>query len=52
MEHQSTFAKDRLFTDNILIAFKTPHCLTKHNLRTSNFMSLKIDMSKAYDRVE
>lgn len=52
MEHQATFAKDCQITDNILVAFKILHCMTKHNLRSFGFMSLKIDMSKAYDHVE
>ena len=52
MEHQFAFAKDRLITNNILIAFNTLHYMTKHNLKSSGFMSLKIDMSKAYDHVE
>ena len=38
-ESQSTFMSDRLISDNILVAFETLH-------------HLKLDMSKAYDRVE
>ena len=51
-EHQSAFTKDRLISDNILVAFETLHCLQKYNSKTHDFMALKLDMSKAYDRVE
>lgn len=51
-EHQSAFLKVRLITDNILAAFETLHYMKNHNSRNSGFMALKIDMSKAYDRVE
>ena len=52
IEHQSAFTKDRLIFDNILVAFETLHCMQRYNLGTSGFMALKLDMSKAYDRVE
>ena len=51
-EHQLAFTKDRLISNNILVAFETLHCLHKYNSRTSRFMALKLNMSKAYDRVE
>ena len=34
------------------MAFETLHCLQKNNSKTHGFMVLKLDMSKAYDRVE
>ncbi|XP_075633992.1 uncharacterized protein LOC142606558 [Castanea sativa] len=38
--------------DNILVAFETLHYMRDHNKGKTGFMALKLDMSKAYDRVE
>ena len=51
-EHQSAFTKDRLISNNILVAFETLHCMHKHNFDNIGFMAFKLNMSKAYDRVE
>ena len=51
-ENQSAFAKGRLISDNILIAFETLHCMKNYNSGATGFIALKLDMSKTYDRVE
>ena len=51
-ETQSAFIADRLITDNILIAFKSLHHMKTSCIGKKGFMPMKLDMSKAYDRVE
>ncbi|KAL0383852.1 UNVERIFIED_CONTAM: putative mitochondrial protein [Sesamum radiatum] len=42
----------RLIIDNVLLAFETNHFLHTHSKGRKHFMNLKLDISKAYDRVE
>ena len=44
--------KERLISDNIMVAFETLHHIKHHNLGKHGFMAIKLDMSKAYDRME
>lgn len=51
-ENQSAFQEGKMITDNILMAFETFHYMKHHQSGKTGFMALKLDMSKAYDRVE
>ena len=52
IEHQFAVAKDCLISDSISIVFENLYCLKNHDSSDYGFMALKLNMSKAYDRVE
>jgi hypothetical protein len=49
---QSAFLSGRLITDNIIAAYETLHTMHTKMWSKVGFMGIKLDMSKAYDRVE
>lgn len=51
-ESQSAFIPGRLITDNIMIAFEIMHYRNRKTKGKDYWIALKLDMSKAYDRVE
>ena len=51
-DQQSAYMTDRLISDNVMVAFETLHYMRNHSSSNTGYMALKLDMSKAYDRVE
>jgi hypothetical protein len=50
--NQSAFLPRRLITDNILAAYETLHTMQTRLWSKVGFMGIKLDISKAYDKVE
>ncbi|OMO70912.1 reverse transcriptase [Corchorus capsularis] len=51
-ENQSAFVPERMIFDNVMIAFEMIHFLRNKRHGRKSHMALKLDLSKAYDRVE
>jgi len=50
-KNQSAFTPARLITNNIIVGYELFHYMRGHN-GTNGAMALKLDMSKAFNRVE
>ena len=50
--NQNAFILRRLITNNILSAYETLHSMHTRMRGKERYMAIKLDMSKAYDRVE
>lgn len=50
--NQSAFIEGRLLTDNALIAFEVNHYIKRRTQGKTGVAGLKIDVCKAYDRLE
>ncbi|XP_062013995.1 uncharacterized protein LOC133730414 [Rosa rugosa] len=51
-ETQSAFVSQRLIHDNTTAAFEIIHCLKRRGKKSRQKVAVKLDMAKAYDRVE
>ena len=51
-ENQSVFVPGRMIINNFVIGFEGLHSMKKYRFKNGSKLALKLDMAKAYDRVE
>jgi hypothetical protein len=51
-DNQSAFISGRLISNNIVVAYETLHSMHTRMWSKVDYMGIKLDMSKAYDRLE
>ncbi|KAL9675160.1 hypothetical protein QQ045_003361 [Rhodiola kirilowii] len=51
-EYQCAFVKGRVITDNVLIAHEVSHYIRSRRNQKGGWISVKLDISKAYDKLE
>lgn len=51
-DYQSSFVLEILISDNIILGFEVIHWMRNRKVGKHGFAALKIDMSKACDKVE
>ena len=51
-DSQTAFVPRRLITDNVLVVFEVMHSMSQKRKGRRGQMAIKLDMSKAYDRVK